>query len=97
MAWNFVEEGKPFCEADISKYNPAQRSPLFTLDTVVPSTKSMKFKRAEAIELLVYYNQNPFQCPPCIAYLRSKPVKPEKADFSVQFKIKIGEDSLIRL
>jgi hypothetical protein len=70
---------------------------LFPVGCTIPTTKTIKFPKKEAIELLVAYEPPVEGFSRYIAYFKTPPQNPKEADFQVVFKIKMTENGILLL
>lgn len=68
---------------------------IFEAGSKVPSSKTIKFARKEAIEILIEYEPAVPGFNKHIAYYCTKPQHPKEETFGVQFKLKYTEDGLV--
>jgi len=92
--WNFVED-KNYLGLDSSKYPPAQGKFIYDEGAKVPSSKTIKFKRKEPIEILIEYEPGLTGFRKHIAYYKTPAQNPKQETFAVSFKIKFTENGLV--
>ena len=61
----------------------------------VPTSKTVKFARKEAIEILIEYEPSVNGFGKQIAYHVTKPQNPKEETFGVSFKIRFNENGLV--
>ena len=92
--WNFVE-GNKFLGLDSSLYPEKQGKYIYDTGAKVPTSKTIKFTRKEALEILIEYEPAVNGFRKHIGYYVTKPQNPKEETFGVTFKIKFNEDGLV--
>lgn len=92
--WNFVD-GNKFLGLNSELYPQKQGKMIFEAGCKVPSSKTIKFTRKEAIEILIEYEPSVVGFNKHIGYYVTKPQNPKEEIFGVQFKLKYTEDGLV--
>lgn len=78
-----------------SLYPEKQGKFIYEVGAKVPTSKTIKFTRKEAIEILIEYEPFVNGFNRHIGYFVTKPQQPKEETFGVAFKIKFNEDGLI--
>ena len=94
FSWNFVE-GDKYLGLDSSVYPEKQRKMIYDLGAKVPTSKTVKFSRKEAIEILIEYEPQINGFNKHIGYFVTKPQNPKEETFGVSFKIRFNENGLV--
>ena len=94
FSWNFVE-GEKLLGLNSELYPEKQRKFIYEAGAKVPSSKTIKFTRKEAIEILIEYEPAINGFSKHIGYFVTKPQNPQHETFGVAFKIKYTEDGLV--
>jgi heat shock protein 4 len=92
--WNFVENNN-YLGLDASKYPETQGKMIYDFGAKVPSSKTIKFKRREPIEILIEYEPGVNGFRKHIGYYKTPAQNPTHETFGVSFKIKFTESGLI--
>jgi heat shock protein 4 len=92
--WNFVE-GDKHLGLDASLYPEKQGKFIYEAGAKVPSSKTIKFTRKEAIEILIEYEPLVNGYSKHIGYFLTKAQEPKEEAYGVTFKIKFTEDGLV--
>lgn len=92
--WNFVD-GDKFLGLNSSLYPEKQGKYIYEAGAKVPTSKTVKFTRKEAIEILIEYEPAVTGFNKHIGYFVTKPQNPKEEAFGVSFKIKFNEDGLV--
>lgn len=93
--WNFLEAGAQPNANNEKAYIEKQTNLLFPVGATIPVTKTIKFSKKEAIELLVTYEPHVEGFSRYIAYFKTPPQNPKETEFQVIFKIKINESGVL--
>lgn len=80
---------------DSTKYPENQGKMIYDFGAKVPSSKTIKFKRREPIEILIEYEPNVLGFNKHIGYYKTPAQNPQHETFGVSFKIKFTENGLI--
>lgn len=70
---------------------------IFAQNCILPTTKTIKFSKKEAIELLVTYEPPVEGFSRYIAYYKTPAQNPKEADFNVIFKLRLNENGIVVL
>lgn len=95
--WNFLEHGAQPVANNEKGYPEKQTAVLFPAGATIPSVKTIKFSRKEAIEMLVAYDPPVEGFSKYIAYFKTPAQNPKEAEFQVIFKIKVNESGILLL
>ena len=80
FSWNFVE-GNNYLKTNSDAYPEKQRKMIFEAGHKVPSSKTIKFARKEAIEILIEYDPPVPGFDKHIAYYVTKAQHPKEENF----------------
>jgi heat shock protein 4 len=92
--WNFVE-GEKYLGLNANLYPEKQGKFIYEAGAKVPTSKTIKFTRKEAIEVLIEYEPTIVGFGKHIGYFVTKPQNPTTEAFGVTFKIRYTEDGLV--
>ena len=92
--WNFVE-GEKYLGLNSELYPEKQGKMIFEQGCKVPTSKTIKFTRKEAIEILIEYEPFVNGFNKHIGYYVTKPQNPKEQTFGVSFKLKYNENGIV--